>query len=209
MQPQQPYYQPTAPQAPENPSQYDFIVNNQSPKRGPSSKTMLLFVAGTAGVLIVLAWIILSLVFGGKGAATAPLVTLAQEQTEIIRITKAADDSNQLSSQDAQNFSRNTRLTISSDQAELTNFLAKNGKKLTKKQLALKQSATTDSTLQAAASSGTYDSTFISVLQTQLKTYQTSLSQAFKGASSASEKALLKGEFDNATLLLEQSSQKN
>ncbi|MEO6513279.1 MAG: hypothetical protein ABIR37_01220 [Candidatus Saccharimonadales bacterium] len=209
MQPQQPYYQPPATPGPDNTGQYDFIVNNNVPSKRPASKNMLLVVVGAAVLVIVLAWIILSLAFGGSSSATAPLVTIAQEQTEIVRIAKLADDSSHLSSQDTRNFSKTTRLTVGSDQAKLVAFLAKNGKKLNEKQLAGKQSATTDAALDAAATSGTYDSTLVSTLQTQLKTYQTSLQQAFTGATSSSEKTLLKAEFDNATLLIEQSTQRN
>lgn len=209
MQPQQPYYSPPTPQAPQNSGQYDFIVNNQAPRRGPNQKTIILFVVGAAALVVILAWVILGLAFGGKGGATAPLVTLAQEQTEMVRIAKLANQSNQLSSQDARNFSRNTQLTLTSDQSELVSFLAKNGKKLNAKQLGAKQSATTDGALSAASASGTYDSTLTSILQTQLKTYQSNLTQAYNGASSASEKALLKAEFDHATLLYEQSNQRN
>ena len=177
--------------------------------RGPNQKTIILFVVGAAALVVILALIIFSLAFGGKGGSTAPLVSLAQQQTEMARIAKLANDSNQLSSQDARNFSRTTQLTLTSDKAELVSFLARNGKKLNTKQLGAKQSAATDSALSAAGASGTYDSTLTGILQTQLKTYQSNLTQAYNGASSASEKALLKTEFTNATLLLEQSSQRN
>jgi hypothetical protein len=209
MQPQQPYYPPASSPEPQNTGQYDFIVNNGAPSGRPNPKTMIVFVLGAAVLVIVLAWIILSLAFGGKGGATAPLVTLAQEQTEITRITTLANQSNHVSAQDTRNFSRSTQLTITSDKARLVSFLAKNGKKLNDKQLALKHSSATDSALDAAGASGTYDSTLVSILQTQLKTYQNSLSQAYNSASSTSEKSLLKAEFDNATLLLEQSAQRN
>jgi hypothetical protein len=209
MQPQQPYYPPPSSPAPDNTGQYDFIVNNGASSKRPAPKNMLIFIVGAAVLLVILAWVILSLVFGGKGGAVAPLITIAQEQTEIVRVTKLADDSNRLSTQDAKNFSKTTRLTVGSDQSKLVAFLAKNGKKLSEKQLGSKHSATTDTALDAAASSGTYDSTLVSTLQTQLKTYQASLQQAYTGATSSSEKTLLKSEFDNATLLLEQSTQRN
>ena len=208
MQPQQPYYSsPTSP-VPDNTGQYDFIVNNGA-KKGPAPKNMLLFIIGAAVLLIILAWIILSIAFGGKGGNTAPLITIAQEQTEIVRIATAAAQTNRLTSQDTRNFTRTTQLTVSSDKAQLLSFLKTNGKKLSEKQLGLKHSATTDSALEAASASGTYDTTMTSVLQTQLKAYQASIKQAFTSASSGSEKTLLDSEYKNATLLLEQSTQRN
>jgi hypothetical protein len=209
MQPQQPYSQPPQPPVPENAGQYDFIVNNGTPANRPNPKTMFLFIGGTVVLVIALVWFILSLFLGGNSGSSAPLVTIAQEQTEIARIATAAAQSNHLTSQDTRNFTRNTQLTISSDNTDLLALLKTDGKKLDEKQLGLKRSATTDSTLEAANSSGTYDSTLTGILQTQLKAYQTSIKQAYATSTSNKEKSLLNSEYDHATLLLEQSTQRN
>jgi flagellar basal body-associated protein FliL len=210
MQPQQPYYPPPNTPTPQGGAgQFDFIVNNSTPSRGPNKKTLLIFGLGAALLIIVLAWVILALAFSGNGSATAPLVSIAQQQNEIARVAKSANTPGNLTTQDARNFSRNTELTIETDQSKLIDLLKKNGTKLNNKLLAAKQSATTDEALSAAAASGTYDSTLTSTLQTQLNSYQASLNNAYGSATSASEKKLLKAEYNNATLLIEQSTQHN
>jgi hypothetical protein len=203
MQPQQPYYPPAGSPAPQNPGQFDFIVNNSAPSRGPNKKTLLLFGLGAALLVIVLGWIILSLAFGGNNSAVTPLVNIAQEQNEIVRVSKLANTSGSLSSQNVRNFAVTTQLAIQSDQTNLVAFIGKNGKKLNEKQLGVKQKTSTDSALDAAKTTGTYDTTYLSIMQTGLKNYQLSLQQTYQKSTSRAEKELLKKQYDNATLILQ------
>ncbi len=213
MQPEQPYYQPpTMPPVqpnPQNGGQFDFIMGNapkaSRPVRSGGGKTWVVVLIG-AVVVIGLLWLILSLVTGGGGSSkTAPLVSLAQTQTEIARVAKSANDSNQLRSQDVKNFAQNTQLSMQTDEQSMVDLLKKNGVSLKDKQLALKQNSQTDSTLKAALGSDTYDSTFVSLMQTQLQSYQTALQQAYSTATSQTEKKLLSDDFNHVNLLLQQS----
>jgi len=212
MNPQQPYNQPPAPS--ENTGQYEFILGgNQASTGGFRSpgdkKKMLLIFGGGVIITIGLIWIILSLVLGGGGKATAPYVTIIQQQAEMIRITQSATSQVNLTTQDAKNFAVNTQSTLGTDQKAFIDLLAKNGTKLGDKTLAFLQSSSTDNALSAAKSSGTYDATYVSTMQTQLKGYQTTLQQTYQKAKGTTEKDLLKKSYDNAVLLLEQSNQRN
>lgn len=212
MNPQQPYYQPPPqPAPPQNTGQYDFITDGgyQQPTRfggGGSKKSLLIIVVG-ALVLIGLLWLIFSLVFGGTNNQLTPLVGIAQQQTEMLRITTAATNGDSLTTQDTKNFAHNAELSLTTDQKTTVDFMAKNGKKVDAKQLGLKQSKQTDDALAAASASGTYESTYVSIMQQQLKAYQASLKQTYNAATSPVEKQLLATEYDNAGLLVQQSTQ--
>lgn len=216
MQPNQPYYQPptlppTQPSTPGN-GQYDFILGDDKPPSQnpfstggmPNKKVILTAVGGLVFVIILLA-IIFNLAFGGKGGNTAPLVSLAQTQTEIARVAGAAVDGDYLRVPANKDLAQTLRLSLTTDQQDMTSYLAKHGKKLGDKQLALKQNARTDQTLSAAQVSGTYDSTFQSVIQDQLKAYAASLNQAYGTATNPTEQQLIKTQYEHAQLLLQKS----
>lgn len=169
---------------------------------------MLFIVTGGAILTIGLIWIILSLVLGGGGKNTAQYVTIVQQQAEMLRITQSAGQ-DKLTTQDAKNFASNARATLETDQKALINLLAKNGTKIGEKTLAALQSTSTDNALNAAKAIGTYDATYVSTMQSQLRTYQTNLQQTYQKATSTTEKGLLKKSYDNSVLLLEQSNQKS
>jgi len=212
MQPQQPYEQPPA--SSENTGQYEFILGSNQPSVGSfgspgNKKKMLLIVTGGAILTIGLIWIILSLVLGGGGKNTASYVTIVQQQAEMIRITQSASGQDKLTTQDAKNFASNAQATLGTDQKALINLLAKNGTKIGDKTLAALQSTSTDNALNAAKAIGTYDATYVSTMQSQLKAYQTNLQQTYQKATSTTEKGLLKKSYDNSVLLLEQSNQRS
>jgi hypothetical protein len=215
MQPQQPYYPPAPAPAPPSPNmgQYDFITGGSSPQpqrfNVPNSKKMILFVLIGAVFVIGLVWLILSLIFSSGGDKLTPLIGVAQQQTEIVRITDAAIKDDKLSSQDIKNFAENTSLSIGTDKTAMLDFMAKNGLKIKDKTLTAKQSSQTDSALEAAKANGTYESTFVNIVQDQLKNYQSSLKKAYDGSTSSVERSFLSGQYSNAGLLLEQSEQRS
>ncbi len=204
MQPQQPNYQP--PSQTNNP--YDFIFQENVPKRGlgggDKKKTLIIFatiVLAVIGLLIL----ILSLAFRGSGSDTAPYISIAQQQAEMIRITTPANEADALRTQAAKNLATNAQAVLQTDQKLLVDLLGKNGTKIGEKELAAKQSAATDAALEAAKTTGTYDSTYVSTMQTSLKTYQQTLQLTYQKAMTDTEKDLLTKQYNNATLLLEQS----
>jgi hypothetical protein len=206
MQPQQPYYQP--PSQTNNP--YDFIFQDNTPKRslggGDQKKTLIIFGAVVLGVIGLLI-IILSLAFRGSGGDVAPYISIAKQQAEMIRITVPANEAEALRTQTAKNLATNAQAVLKTDQKSLLDLLSKNGTKIGEKELAAVQNADTDAALEAAKTTGTYDTTYIDTMQAYLKTYQQTLKLTYPKATTSTEKDLLTKEYDNATLLLEQSSE--
>lgn len=215
MQPQQPYYPPAPSPAPPPPNtgQYDFITSDsyQQPRNygAPNTKKKILVVVVGGLLVIGLLWLILSLVFSSGGNKLTPLVSVAQEQTEMLRVIDLSSQNENLSSADANNFAETTKLTISSDQSDLLSLLDKNGIKLKDKELAVKQNNKTDTALDAANANGTYDSTFISIMEDELKAYQSSIKQIYNSSDSQVIRDLLSTQYDNADLLLEQAEQRS
>lgn len=206
-QQQDPYQQPAPSQ--HDPSRYEFIMSpDQQPKPslfgGGLNRRFVALAAGGIIGLVLLLVLIGSLLGGGKSDTTA-LVSIAAEQAEIVRVTDQSFS--HTSSQDTKNFATNTDLCIASSQQELLAYLAKNGVKVNDKQLAAKHNPKTDATLQAANESGTFDSTLITTLQSQLTSYRASLQTAYKTATGKQEKKVLSDAYAQAGLLLKQSEQ--
>lgn len=186
---------------------YDFIVNPNTPKRsslfgGSNFRGQIIAVAGIAIVLLVVLAVGASL-FKPKSSTTG-LIALAQRQQEIVRVATAGVD--QAVSQSTKDFTVNTEASVSSSQAQLVAYLQQHGTKLSDKQLALDQSAETDTLLADAATTNTYDTALVQNLSDQLKTYEGLLQTTFKQTSNPDTKQLLQDEFSSANLLLEQAT---
>ena len=217
MQPQQYPPNPAPVQAPEPGSPghdpYEFITNPaQAPKPaipilvGSTSSTMqrALIAVGGLVVLIIIVIIAASLLSGGGFNATS-YETVAEEQTELIRI--ATLGTNQAVGQPAKNFAVSAELSLTTSQQQLLAYLQKNGHKLSTKQLALKHNAATDTQLTAAQASSSFDATFTSIMQQQLTTYLSSLKSTYASASGKTGKQLLNTDYNAAQSLLTQSKQ--
>lgn len=217
MQPQQPYYGPPQQPAPaplsgptppgQNP--YDFIVNPGKPPRrnlfgGGASKVqrMAVLAAGAAVVLIIII-VIVNLIFGGGGGNAVADIKVAQDQTEIARVARLGVQQQDIG-QAAKNVAITAQLTLASDQQQLIDYLQKNGVKISDKELAALQDPQADQQLSTADANSTYDSTFLSIMQTDLSKYQQTLNTAYQGSKSIDLRQLLRGQYDNAGLLLEQ-----
>ena len=201
---QPPFNQPSAPQTPENP--YHFILNPEQPKRSSSlgKPTGLLFIIGAVAVVVVLIVVILSIAKGG-GTSKQPYVTVAQDQAEMSRV--AGLDLDRVQDTDVKNFATTTKLTMASDSASYTAYMGEHGVKISKKQLAAGTQSTTDAQLASAITSNTLDPTLRTLLQNEIKQYQTDLARAYRISTTSSTKAVLKQLNDNAELLLTQSTQ--
>jgi hypothetical protein len=101
------------------------------------------------------------------------------------------------------------RLTLTTDQQATIRYINALGGKPSSADLAKAQNAQTDTALDQAKSDGTYDQTYLKIVQQSLTTYQKLLKQAFDSANHATEKQLLSKEYANAGLLLEQSNSHN
>ena len=179
----------------------------RSPLSGGSSMTTrLLIVLGGAAILLIAAWILISILSNGSGLDTKALTSLAQQQTELARISDMPITT--AVQQPTQNFAATTEMTLLTEQQVFVSYLQKYaGNKPDAPTLAGMKDSTTDTKLQTAKSDGSYDATYLSIAQTQLVAYQRSLKQAFTSAKSNSEKKLLSDAYAHSQLLVEQSQQ--
>jgi hypothetical protein len=211
--PPQPTAAPETPAPPQNP--YDFIMNPEKPKKKPiplalpgGGNSLLSRIAIAGGgllILIILIVIVSSLISSGGKEKTVNLLTVAQDQTEIIRVATVAAPLT--TSIPAQNLAQDILATVTSDNGTLLTYMKVNGQKTTEVQLALKHSTTTDTTLTGAQQNNTYDSAFQDIMQTDLTSYMSALQKAYKDSPGPKGKSLLSAQYDAADQLLKLSKQ--
>ena len=202
---------PTAQIPPTN--QYDFIVN--AGKRGPTTllptfnhsslKTRLLVAGSGVLALIVLFWIFVALISGSSSNNTASLISLAQQQNEIARVSAE-------SAQDAvlpptQTFAITTSLSLLSEQRAFLAYLRSLGSVPSSSILQATRDPKTDATLKSAQGNGNYDQTYILITQSELASYEHNLKQAFAATKIIKERQLLEVAYQQAQLLVQQSNQ--
>jgi hypothetical protein len=207
MQPNNPYQ----PVPPPQPHEYDFLVNSQKPPKrsfslpGNSSKPIrIAIVVGGLLILIIVFSVIKSALSGGGN--TQALITVGQDQQQIIHITTSITQGDQQTSLSTtnQNFAVTANASLTSAQTQLVAYMKTNGHKVSAKTLGLRVSANTDEQLKTAIANTTYDSTFQSVMQTQLSNYEQALRAAYKQTSGPKGRKLLTDQFNGAQLLLQQ-----
>jgi hypothetical protein len=190
-----------APQPPSDNGQspYDFFLDSDSAPRNnmSASKKLLLIVGGTVGLLAALAVVLATFTGGGKEAPQ--LVLVIQSQAEIVRV--AQDGKKNVQAENLKNYSLTAATSLTSAQTELTEYASKMGTKINKKQLGGGKKSSTDKALASAITSSTYDSTYTSVMQNELLTYEKKLSNASKVALSDTERAMLQRFIVGAQLL--------
>ncbi len=206
---------PGAPmQQPPNPANpYDFIFNPQLPSKKPSliagggSTTKRVLVAVTGLVILVILAAVLMSVLKGAGPNFAPMTVVLQEQTELIRVSAAG----QLASnnQDTLELATAVQLSMISAEQQVNTYLAQNKQKVNPALLGLKQSKLTDTELANAQANSTYDTTFTSIIQNDLASYQEALRAAYKADPGVKGRKLMNTEFGNAALLIQQSKQQS
>ena len=186
---------------------YDFILNPQTApppsKFGGGQQSMamrILVVVGGLFILMIIAVVLMGILRGG-GSNKEALLSVAQDQTELLRIAEAAKQNIKL--EENKDFNATLKLSVKSQQTELSNYMATSKIKIDAKSLALKQSAQTDQRLTAGASSSTYDTVYKSVMNDALKVYQADLSTAYEGAGQTG-KNILRSQYDAAGLLIKQ-----
>ncbi|MGF7229144.1 MAG: hypothetical protein ACQR33_04125 [Candidatus Saccharibacteria bacterium] len=191
-------------------SPYDFIMNQNksAPKKplnlvDPSSKNGFLlkigFIVGGVVLFMIITAIGVNLLTSSK-TNTTDIVSLAETQAELVRVTGTLA-AGQANDQTVKNVATNTALTLSTQQQKTVAFLATKGVKLTTKQLALKKDSTTDTQLQAATASSTFDTVFTQLLRKQLSSYTDDLQTYYKNATNTTVKTLLQQDYAQAQLL--------
>ncbi|HSW37632.1 MAG TPA: hypothetical protein VLG37_04675 [Candidatus Saccharimonadales bacterium] len=208
MQPQQIYVPPPKGQNP-----YDFIVNPAKPPKrsllngGTSLATRLLLAAAGLFILVILVAVVLRFFNGGSGTSSSSLLSLAQTQNELIRVSDAGFQAAKDPS--TKNLAITAKLGLQSDQQELVNYLKTHGTKVTANKLGLLENKTTDQRLAAALSAGNYDSTFRNIMQSSLNSYSAALSRTYSATKNKATRQLLSDDYKAAQLLISQSQQQS
>jgi hypothetical protein len=205
----QPDQQPTTPPpitvSPSGQPNYDFIMNPETKKRkglfpgGNSPKQRLLMVAIGGGILLVVIFMFLSLLFGGGNEDVTALVSITQEQEELIRVSDIGVQKSKTPA--TQNLAITTKLTIQTSQNQTLERLKKLGRNIKPKDLTLKKDSKTDETLDAAALSNRFDETFVQLLKNNLITYQASVRAAYDVSKSTPTRQVLGISYDSAGIL--------
>lgn len=196
------------PQQPNKPN-FDFIVNpGQAPKKqllptGGSAVQRAIIVGVGVVLLIIAAVVVNSLLTSGSKEQQATLLKAAQQQAELVRVANLGTTA---STQDIKNLAINTSLTMTSDQKQLIDTLASAGMKINQKQLLLGKNPDTDEAFAAAQAAANFDATFTASITEQLTAYQTTLQNAYNNSRNPDVQGLLKQQFANAGLLLQQAS---
>jgi len=191
--------QPTSPDP-----KFDFMLkNNPQTKRGIHLPNMPKPVKIILGVVVGLFLLIIisSLLSGRKSGGTQPIINAMARSQEILRVTQLTQQQLPLRDPSTQALAATVFSSLSSDQQQLSSYLALNHTKVSKTLLAADINKTTDSGLQSASQNNNLDSAYVSYLKTNLATYQTDLQTAYKAAGPKG-KAILKSAFDSTKTLL-------
>lgn len=171
---------------------YDFIFNSSQQNKkgalaGAGKGKRIAIVVGGGFILLMLIIIIFSLIFGGGGADKQLTLRMAQQHTELIRITEIGEE--KARGQAAKNLATTTRLTLQSAESDIV-AIAGSGQKVDAKVLALGKDAATDKTLTEAEQRSQFDEVFTEVVSEELTAYRSDLERAFNSSKSAKNKQL-------------------
>lgn len=185
---------------------YEFIMNPQQPQRrnplaGGSLPTRIAIV-GAGVVLLLFIFVFIRGLLSSGGDSIPAIVSVAQRQQEIVRLTSVAATQPSISSEN-KSVAVTANVALGSAQSELVGYLATQGRQVKPKELALKRSAATDEQLTAALAATTYNSVFPEVLKTQLTLYEQDLQRAYGKTSGKNGRAILDKQFKDARLLTE------
>lgn len=185
---------------------YSFITNSpEEPKRSPLSflsglslRGRIILGAGGLVAFLILILILRALVGGGGNADV--LITVVQDQQELVHLAENAGTEQSLSRKN-RNLASTVQLAVASSQSQLVTYLAEGGKRLNEKQLNLKVDATVDQRLTDAASSGTYNQTFEEIMRDTLNEYGQDLQDAYQANKGPNGRAILSDSYNQARLL--------
>lgn len=184
--------------------QYDFIMSKRALKgstgMGSSTKSRILIVLAIAVVLLIVGSLVFGFIFKGNDKTTPNLLTIAEKQTELIRVS--AIGVKKARSSTSQSYAITTQLSMQSDKTALLANLKANGKKVSEKDLGLLMDPKTDAALNNADQSNAFDDTFNKTIQEQLVSYQASVKTAYDEAQSAKTKQVLSDLYTHAGTLL-------
>ena len=199
--PAPPPLQPITPQ--HNP--YDFITQPPDPKKGrllggASKKQRIIVGAAIVLVLSFLAMIVVVLLGQSDNKLKADYLSLAQQQTELIRISDIGITKANRS--EAKNLAVNAKLSLLSEQPAILALTKKAGVKTDSKILSMGKDSQADATLTTAAQTNQFDSVFIKTLQAKLKKYQETLQKIYDASTSQPTRDTLSKSYKNTEALI-------
>lgn len=159
-------------------------------------KLILIFGAFFVIIIALFAW---STMFGGGTNTTQELVSIAQEQNELIRISKIAAEKGRLPA--TQNLANTTIASVSSSQQQVIGAIGKKAK-INEKVLGAKQDPQSDKQLNEAALNNQFDATFTKLYQTKITAYQQNLKATFDTTSNKQVKEILQNAYKSANTLV-------
>lgn len=221
MQPQSPAPPPPLqpmPQQTPSPEQnpYGFIMDDKSAPKpkglaglmnpgSGSKKTKIIMLISGVFLLLIVGWMLISLLTGGSKVQNEKLISIAQDQTEMIRLSNLANNSQSIRETSTRNLAVNTLVVMETNRKQIVSLLAQNKKKIKEKQLSETKDAKSDAQLDTAVNNNTFDQTFNTILQKLLSSHRQKLKEAFDASNDKTEKEVLSAQFKSVGILLEQS----
>lgn len=203
-----PSFSPTASQHTHtgNNNPYSFITDSAPSSRkkhalnGGKPLKLFALVGGLTVVFIAVIFVVMSIFF--KGESPQGLMSIVQEQQELIRIANIGEQ--QSVSDATKNLAYSAALSVGTSQSELLGYMTKHGTKIDPKLMDLKKDPSTDSLLANAKATSTFDSAFQKVLARQLRSYTANIQQAYSSAKSPTLKQVLASSYRSGKALLDQ-----
>jgi len=187
---------------------YDFILNpqQQPPQRrfklGKENLAMTIAVLVGGTLLFMIIVTLLLNIFTSGGSNKDDLISLAQTQNELIRVSSNAVPA--ATQQTTKNLAVTVQFTLTTQQQQILDILANSGTKLKKKQLALKQNGETDQKLANAKATSTFDSTFAQLMQEELESYANTIKQFGNKTTSQTQRDLATDYYQQTQLIISQ-----
>lgn len=166
---------------------------------GGNSWPVRILYAGIGLLILLILFSVIRGALGGSGKLNS-FVTIVQEQQELIHLVSEASNNQNLPAS-TQNFVATAQLSLNSSQSSTISYLTQNHQKLKPKTLNLRISHSTDKQLTAATAAGTYDQTFRDVMQSELKSYSSTLARTYQTYTGKKGRELLKDCYRQAQLL--------
>ena len=160
------------------------------------------FVAGGA-IFILMVFIVVKSLSSSGTSNMASLTTVIQYQQALIHISTVAGQQPATNTV-TQNSAATIQTSVTSAQQQLATYLKTSGQSVSKSIANKKLSSSTDAQLSAAASTGTYDKTYLMLTRTLLTDYEQALKQAYSQTAGPKGQALLNSEYNSAQLLVQQ-----
>lgn len=194
--------------SPANNDPYNFIMQPDTKKKnglklgGGNLPVTIGIIVGGAAILMIFVILIANLIGGSGSSSKSNLISLAQTQNEIVRVSGKAESAAKIRA--VRNLAVTIDMSLTSQQQQVIGVLTKNGVKLDKQDLQLKQNGQTDQRLTSASSTNTFDKEYAKIMQEALGNYVTSLRQINTTSKSNTERQLTKEYITQTELLIAQ-----